>query len=371
MDQTRKNTLKIVFGQGDKVPMYMDVLRFAGRKLELAQTDVHSIYKDEMQHQFFIKFMDEYSFIEFARSMEEHYLFEYGDCSSTYVRLEVASSLFRYVRIFNLPPEIDDKEIAMALEKFGVIRQHVREKYPADCGFVVFSGVRGVHMEISKELPANLFIGHCKARLYYEGLRNKCFYCKSEGHLKAECPKLAKLKASQNDDESTQTGSYSQVLANAVIGASASPVLGSLNMTSFPIIGTPNRSTEPGAAKEKPASKYIIPKQPEQPSTSGEKRTPTDKAENQADAETGNTKGDLSKRPKDSSSDDGSGADDKPPKKQQLVQPKADDKPPKKQHPKAEESLIDALGRRSRTMERDGSGPRSTSASRSRSRNTK
>ena len=93
----------------------------------------------------------------------------------------------------------------------------------------MYSGVRGVHIEISKELPANLFIGHYKARLYYEGLKNKCFYCKGEGHLKATCPKLGSLKSQQNG------GQYSHVLANAIIGSAANQDIATLNMTSLPV----------------------------------------------------------------------------------------------------------------------------------------
>lgn len=229
MDKTRKNTLKIVFGTAAKIPQHMDVLRFVGGTLKISAASVHSIYKDENEQQFYIKFIDDVAFNLFTATIEEQYTFEYIDLSTSVVRLDVASSLFRYVRIFNLPPEIEDKDIATVLGQFGVIRQHVREKYPAAYGFSVYSGVRGVHMEISKEIPANLFIGHYKARLYYEGLKNKCFYCKGEGHLKATCPKLASNKAQQNG------GQYSHVLANAIIGSGTKQDVPSLNMTLLPV----------------------------------------------------------------------------------------------------------------------------------------
>lgn len=228
MEATRKNTLKIVFGSTAKSPKHLDVLRFVGGKLGIPAESVHSIYKDENDHAFYIKFMDENEFNCFGTGLEEQYTFEYDDGTKTPVRIDIASRLFRYVRIFNLPPEIDDKEIAAVLSQFGSIRQHVRERYPADFGYSVFSGIRGVHMEISKELPANLFIGHFKVRIFYEGLKNRCFYCKNDGHLKANCPKLASAKATQIG------GQYSQVLANAAIGSSAS-TSSTMNMTTIPV----------------------------------------------------------------------------------------------------------------------------------------
>lgn len=231
MEATRKNTLKIVFGSSAKAPKNLDVLRFVGGRLGILAESVHSIYKDENDHLFYIKFLDENEFNCFGTGLEEQYTFDYEDGSQVQVRLEIASRLFRYVRIFNLPPEIDDRDIAAVLNQFGSIRQHVRERYPADFGYSVYSGVRGVHMEISKELPANLYIGHFKARIYYEGLKNRCFYCKNDGHLKVNCPKLASLRAAQNGVQ------YSHVLANAVIGANTTSP-GTLNMTTIPVPST-------------------------------------------------------------------------------------------------------------------------------------
>lgn len=210
MDKVRKNTLKVVFASGLRAPAHLDVIRFTANVLKIPAPEVHTIYKDENDRCFYIKFLDEPDFNCFVSGIEEQYRFEYGDGESTFVKLEVASQLFRYVRIFNLPPEVDDRDIAAALGQFGTIRQHVRERYPSDYGYAVFSGIRGVHMEIAKEVPANLYIGHFKARLYYEGLKNRCFFCKQEGHLKADCPKAKSMKVSAT------AGSYSGIVAGAL-----------------------------------------------------------------------------------------------------------------------------------------------------------
>ena len=227
MDKVRKNTLKVIFASGVRAPAHLDVIRFTANVLKIPAPEVHTIYKDENDRCFYIKFLDEPDFNCFVSGMEEQYRFEYGDGESTFVKLEVASRLFRYVRIFNLPPEVDDKDIAAALGQFGTIRQHVRERYPADYGYAVFSGIRGVHMEISKEIPANLYISHFKARLYYEGLKNRCFFCKQEGHLKAECPKAKNVKVTAS------TGSYSGIVTGALMNnmSKARDDSSQLNMT--------------------------------------------------------------------------------------------------------------------------------------------
>lgn len=241
MDKTRKNTLKIVFANGAKIPLHLDVLKFTAQVLKIPAPDVHSIYRDENDRCFYIKFIDEPTFNEFTGRIDDQYRFKYNDGEGTTVKLEVASRLFRYVRIFNLPPELEDKDIAAVLSQFGTIRQHVRERYPTDYGYAVFSGVRGVHMEIAKELPPNLFIGHFKARLYYDGLKNRCFFCKMEGHVKANCPKAASTKTS------AAPGSYSGVVAGAIVNNLADL---SLPMTLTPLTLKPKDTPFPDLSRE-------------------------------------------------------------------------------------------------------------------------
>lgn len=232
--ETRKNTLKLQFVTSAKVPSYLDVLKFMATGVKIPATDVHSVYKDENDQKFYVKFIDETSYNRFCNSVEDQYWFHYEDGSRTPVQLELASRQFKYVRLFNLPPETEEKEIAAALAKFGKIRQHVREKYPADLGYHVFSGIRGVYMEVEKEIPANLYIAHFRARVYYEGLKNKCFFCKAEGHMKVDCPKLASLRSGA---ETGGQPSYSSVTANLKIatGSAKETASPSLNMTLIPV----------------------------------------------------------------------------------------------------------------------------------------
>lgn len=44
-------------------------------------------------------------------------------------------------------------------------------------------------MEVAKEIPPQIRIRHFQARIFYEGMINKCFFCKSTEHLKANCPR--------------------------------------------------------------------------------------------------------------------------------------------------------------------------------------
>lgn len=82
-------------------------------------------------------------------------------------------------------------------------------------------------MDIKKEIPSTLFVANRRARLYYEGLKQRCFLCKEEGHLKADCPQNKRrlpegaapgVVIPHSEKSITSKNTY----ADAVIGAATS-----------------------------------------------------------------------------------------------------------------------------------------------------
>ncbi|XP_055601651.1 uncharacterized protein LOC129750675 [Uranotaenia lowii] len=266
MEKIRKNTIKIAFGASAKPPLYLDIFKFVGNTLAIQASSVHSLYKDENERCCYIKFIDETVFNSFTCKMAAEYPFSYDDGTMITVRLNVASKIFRYIRVFNLPPEIDDKEIAAVLGQFGTIEEQVRERFATNSSFPVFNGIRGVLMEVDKEIPANIFIANFKVRIFYEGMRNRCFLCKNEGHLKAECPKLASYKIGNMESNAPRIEpiSFSQVLKNETVGATRNTRSSTTNMTTLSIKSknrlpheSPKQLTSNVAAKNAPVAVKI------------------------------------------------------------------------------------------------------------------
>lgn len=115
--------------------------------------------------------------------------FHYSNGNVVDVRMSVAGSNVVYVRVFDLPPEVSDNDISVALKSFGTVGTMVREKFPVGLGLDHLStGIRGAYVEMEKDIPPALEIGIWKVRIFHDGLRGRCFLCNMEGHRKDSCP---------------------------------------------------------------------------------------------------------------------------------------------------------------------------------------
>lgn len=74
----------------------------------------------------------------------------------------------QYVRIIDLPP---DDNLSLVLHQFGKGESAVREEFPADLGLdYMFTGVRGVHMDVEKNIPPSIDVMNRTGRMFYSGL---------------------------------------------------------------------------------------------------------------------------------------------------------------------------------------------------------
>src|SRR5450759_2114003 len=122
-----------------------------------------------------------------------------------------------YIRVYDLPPEIPDQELASVLGKYGRVKRVVREKFPVELGLDTFTGVRGAYMDVKKEIPTSLNFLNRKGNIVYPGNNSKCFLCKEEGHRMNACPKR-KARNQQEKPRLEQEQSGSRSFAGAVIG---------------------------------------------------------------------------------------------------------------------------------------------------------
>jgi hypothetical protein len=133
-EDQKTNTIKVVFPVGSREPSDFELLSFAV-SLGLKGEEVRMIYRDGREKWIYIKLED---------GLEENVLREYEEAelrfengSATKVRLMDAMGLFKYVRVFGIPPEIKDETLIEALSPYGEVLSVRWEKfhpsYNVDC----------------------------------------------------------------------------------------------------------------------------------------------------------------------------------------------------------------------------------------------
>lgn len=130
--------------------------------------------------------------------------------------MAIVGESMRYVRVFDLPPELPDDKLEGVLREFGRIERVVREKFPPNLGLDhMFTGVRGVYMDVKKDIPPSIDIAGRKAKIFYDGLRDTCFLCQTVGHRRNSCPqrKSRDRKQEESKQEKTGNGSYAAVVS--------------------------------------------------------------------------------------------------------------------------------------------------------------
>lgn len=207
--RVRSCSMRIQFGKGSTEPKDQEIFNFL-KSLKIPCEDLLGMYRDPNEFCVYVKFKSEELLEATLGRLPSSVTFLYATGAKINVTLSSATCVFKYVRLFNLPLEIEDKEIANVLHRYGKIQRLVREKYPAETGYPIWSSVRGIHMEITTEIPAVIHVRNFQARVYYEGLKNKCFVCGSPEHQKADCPKR------RSSSKTTAGTSFKDVLAGGV-----------------------------------------------------------------------------------------------------------------------------------------------------------
>lgn len=177
---------------------------------------METTYRTAQDRSMFIKFTTHEAMIDSLSKNAEPQSFVYTSGKSVEVRMAVAGSNMRYIRVFDLPPEVPDDMLSSVLGEFGKVDRLVREKFSADVGLGhMYTGVRGVHMDVQKNIPPSIDVMGRKANIFYDGLKDTCFLCHSTGHRRDLCPER---KPRNKQEKKTQGNPVSSSYAAVVSG---------------------------------------------------------------------------------------------------------------------------------------------------------
>ena len=128
-----KNTIAFVYPNGSAKPTMDEMVSFA-KTLDTNHGDMNTMYRIAEEKSVFIKFNSEESMsYALTRNPEQlSYIIHYAKGKTVQVRMSVALGNVQYVRIFDLPPEVPDKDISLVLGKYGKVKRVILEKFPVE-----------------------------------------------------------------------------------------------------------------------------------------------------------------------------------------------------------------------------------------------
>ncbi|XP_062541045.1 uncharacterized protein LOC134209083 [Armigeres subalbatus] len=194
-----RNTLAFLFPENAAQPSLADMSRFV-KSITGDKSQMETAYKISDEKSVFIRFKTEDA-MQFSLENNSKILpFHYTNGKEVLVRMSVAGNS-RYVRVYDLPPEISDRDVSSVMSKFGKIKRTIRERFPAEYQLDMFTGVRGIYMDVEQDIPEVLYFHNRKGRVHYEGMKVKCFSCKSETHKKKVCPILQQKRDAKQQQQ--------------------------------------------------------------------------------------------------------------------------------------------------------------------------
>lgn len=206
-NKVHASCLKVIFGPKTKMPTDREIFGFF-RTRNWTCDMLSAMFREPKEYAVYVMFRTEEMMMAELLKCPPSASFVYEGHHETKVTFATARGNFRYVRIFGLPIEVDDKHVAAAMSKYGKIQHMVRERYGADTGYPIMNGVRGVHIEMENEIPAQIYIQHFQAKVFYDGMSSKCFVCGGTDHMKANCPKRTSVngRLNRNSGQPTYAG---------------------------------------------------------------------------------------------------------------------------------------------------------------------
>lgn len=198
-----KNTLAFQFPANAAQPTLADMGRFI-KTLRGNRVMMDTAYKISDEKSVFIRFKTEEAMKFSLENNSTTLPFRYTDGKQVMVRMSVAGGNTRYIRVFDLPPEVTDLDLSSVFGKYGTVKRIIRERFPADIGLDMFSGVRGLYVDVQTAIPETLHFRGRKGRVFYDGVKSKCYVCKSEAHLKKACPIYKRRQAEESDQQCEQ-----------------------------------------------------------------------------------------------------------------------------------------------------------------------
>lgn len=195
----RKCTLRFEFDKSTRnvQPSSLEIHEWIVHVIGITTDHVHTAYYDTELYCFFVKLLNPVFLEKILQKHGGKADYRHRDGSVSTVLISNADIEYKNVRVFNLPPEVDNCYLRDVLSKYGQVKQIRNERWSSQHLLQCYNGVRSVEMHIKVNIPSHIVVCGYKGQVIYTGQTATCYICNESGHLRQDCPrKVFVLKTS-------------------------------------------------------------------------------------------------------------------------------------------------------------------------------
>ncbi|KAJ4447109.1 hypothetical protein ANN_09109 [Periplaneta americana] len=185
----RKNTIKITFPAAAAKPTALELHNCVDAELNITPDQVEMIQLNTLERSIYLKLTSVTQYERLMNTYEGEVNFKYDNQSIIKVSFQRADINAITMRIFNVPPEVENNLVNQSLSQYGTVKTIRAELWSTQYKFPVNNGVRAVRIEMQKHIPSKLIIGGYTAVIHYPGQPQLCYICGESSHLRSECPR--------------------------------------------------------------------------------------------------------------------------------------------------------------------------------------
>ena len=129
---TRQNTLKAVFDKNKPRPSALNIHRWMDETLRIQDDHLEALQLVGKQNAVYIKLKNKVIFEQLLNKHRGNNKFMLDDNVETVVTISDAKAEYTHVRVFNLPPELENDHISYKLQSYGIIQKSRMNIGPPD-----------------------------------------------------------------------------------------------------------------------------------------------------------------------------------------------------------------------------------------------